>query len=114
MSKQARTEQMVDIWRMLRRPFMLPRNSAHCHQCEWEAIDLDVLGCRLCAYIHACDVCTCKEIFFTNDSVVCLISGVALRNVVFAEDEFVDTVSLTGPVNQFDEDIDARVEFVSQ
>ena len=41
---------------------------------------------------------------------MCLISGVALRNVVFAEDEFVDTVSLTGPVNQFDEDIDASIE----
>ena len=110
MSKQARTEQMVDIWRMLRRPFMLPRNSAHCHQCEWEAIDLDVLGCRLCGNIHACDVCTCKETFSTNDSVVCLISGIALRNLVFAEDEFVDTVALTGPINQFDEDIDASIE----
>ena len=110
MSKQARIEHMVVIWLMLRRPFILPRNSAHCHQCEWEAIDLDVLGCRLCANIHACDICTCTDTLCTNDSVVCLTSGVTLRTQIFAEDEFVDTVALSGPANQFDEDIDAGIE----
>ena len=53
-------------------------------------------------------ICTCKDILPTNDSVVCLLSGVTLRNHMFAEDEFVDTVALSGPVNKFDDDIKMR------
>jgi len=101
-------EQAVDLWRRLRRPFILPRGAQH-HACEWEAIDVDLLGCLVCGQIHACDVCTCKDVIETSDSVVCRVSGAVLRNLMYSEVEFVDTVALSGPVSQFDDDIDAEI-----
>jgi hypothetical protein len=41
----ANTNDMVSIWRKLRAPFTLPQVTAQCHVCEWEKIDIDVLGC---------------------------------------------------------------------
>jgi hypothetical protein len=41
---------------------------------------------------------------------VCALSGVVLRGQVYSEAEFVDTVAMTGPVSQFEEDIAAEVE----
>lgn len=102
-------EQAVDVWRRLRRPFVLPCGAPH-HACEWEAIDVDLLGCRVCGDIHACDVCTCTDVIETTDSVICSVSGAVLRNLVYSEVEFVDTVALSGPVTQFDEDIDGEID----
>lgn len=99
----------LDIWRRLRRPFILPRGALH-HACEWEAIDVDVLGCLVCGDVHACDVCTCKDVIETSDSVVCAISGAVLRNLMYSEAEFVDTVAMSGPVSQFEEDIDGDID----
>ncbi len=81
---------MVDLWRRLRRPFILPLCAQH-HACEWESIDIDVLGCLVCGRIHACDVCACTDVIETNDSVVCAISGAVLRSQRYSEVEFVDT-----------------------
>jgi len=105
-----RLKHIVDVWRRLRRPFELPPGSEAHHKCEWEAIDVDVLGCRICGGIHACDVCTCKEIINTSESVVCAVSGMVLRRHMYSEEEFVDTVAMTGSVSQFDDDIAAEVD----
>jgi hypothetical protein len=100
---------IVDLWRRLRQPFVLPIGTKH-HACEWEAIDVDVLGCTLCGAIHVCDVCTCKDVIETNHSVVCAVSGVVLRNHMYSDLEFVDTAAVTGPVSQFEEDFAAEVD----
>jgi hypothetical protein len=109
MSRKRKLENMVDMWKRLRRPFVLPQGTLH-HNCEWETIDIDVLGCLVCGSVHACDVCTCKDVITTSDSVVCAVSGVVLRNQMYSEMEFVETVAMTGPVSQFEEDIAAEVE----
>ena len=108
-ARQQRLDAMVDIWCRLRRPFILPQ-CAQYHACEWEAIDIDVLGCLVCGRIHACDVCACTDVIETNDSIVCAISGAVLRSQRYSDVEFVDTVAMTGPVSQFEEDFDAEVE----
>jgi len=104
-----RFQLMVHVWRLLRRPFILPEGTGQ-HVCEWEAIDVDVLGCLVCGQVHACDSCTCKDVITTNDSVVCAVSGVVLRPQVYSDVEFVETVAMTGPVSQFEDDIAAEVE----
>jgi len=101
----------VDLWRRLRQPFVLPLGTKH-HTCEWEYIDVDVLGCTLCGDVHVCDPCTCKDVIETNHSVVCAISGVVLRNYMYSDVEFVDTVAVTGPLSQFEEDFDADVDSI--
>lgn len=112
-ARQQRLDAMVDIWCRLRRPFILPQcaqaGPSH-HACEWEAIDIDVLGCLVCGRIHACDVCACTDVIETNDSIVCAISGAVLRSQRYSDVEFVDTVAMTGPVSQFEENFDAEVE----
>ncbi len=100
---------IIDIWRRLRRPFVLPE-STQCHTCEWEAIDVDVLGCLVCGGIHACDQRTCKDVLETNCSIVCAVSGVVLQNHMYSDVEFVDTAAITGPLSQFDEDLWAEVD----
>ena len=106
-ARKRRLDAMVDLWHRLRRPFILPQCAQH-HACEWESIDIDVLGCLVCGRIHACDVCACTDVIETSDSVVCAISGAVLRSQRYSEVEFVDTVALTGPVSQFEEDFDAE------
>jgi hypothetical protein len=69
-----------------------------------------VLGHRTCGDIHACDVWTCKETINTTDSVVCAVSGIVLRRHMYSEEEFVDTVAMTGSVSQFDDDITVEVD----
>jgi len=101
----------VGLWRRLRQPFVLPIGTKH-HTCEWENIDVDVLGCTLCGDIHVCDICTCKDVIETNHSVVCAVSGLVLRNYMYSDVEFVDTVAVTGPLSQFEEDFDADVDSI--
>lgn len=100
---------IIDLWRRLRRPFVLPESTQH-HACEWENIDVDVLGCLVCGGIHACDQRTCKDVLQTNSSIVCAVSGVVLQNHMYSDVEFVDTAAITGPLSQFDEDIWAEVD----
>jgi hypothetical protein len=75
---------MIDVCLRLRPPLILPRIAWH-HDCEWEPIDIYVLGCLVCCSIHACNVCTCAEVIETNDSVVCVISGAVLRNQMYSQ-----------------------------
>lgn len=108
-TKKHKTQIVTDVWRRLRRPFILPC-AAPCHECEWESIDVDMLGCLVCGDIHLCDVCTCLDVIETGDSVVCAISGAVLRTQVYSSLEFVDTVALTGPVAQSHEDVTVEIE----
>jgi hypothetical protein len=107
--REQRLRHIVEVWRRLRQPFVLPLGTKH-HACEWERIDIDVLGCLICGEIHACDVCTCKDVIETNHSVVCAVSGVVLRNHMYSDMEFVDTAAVTGPVSQFEEDFATEVD----
>ena len=73
-------------------------------------IDVDVFGCLICGGVHTCDVCTCKETINTNDSVVCMVSGMVLHRHMYSEEQFVYTVAMTGSVSQFDDNIAAEVD----
>jgi hypothetical protein len=100
----------IDLWRRLRRPFVLPQDTELHHKCEWEAIDVDVLGCRVCGGIHAWNVCTCKDTVDTSESIVCAVSGIVLLRHMYSEEDFVDTLVMTGSVSHFDDDIAAEVD----
>ena len=103
----ARTRRMVALWRALRQPFVLPVAAAGLHECRWEHIDLDVLGCVLCGQVHACADGRCTETEEVEDGVVCRLSGVVVRDKLFVETEFVSHVNLmdfVAPQNVFDEE----------
>lgn len=103
----ARTRQMVALWQMLRQPFTLPVATAGLHECCWEHIDLDVLGCKLCGRVHACADGRCSDTEEVEDAVVCRLSGVVVRDKLFVETEFVSHVNLmdfVAPQNVFDEE----------
>lgn len=105
------SEVCVRLWRCLRQPFVLPplAHSRH-HACEWEHVDVDVLGCLVCGAIHACSMLACKETVKTSDGVVCALSGVVIHEKMFAENEFLDTIAMTGPSQLVEDDMCADVQ----
>ena len=86
----------VKWWRQLRSPFVLPPLSLKCHVCEWEKIDVDVLGCKLCSKVHKCEYGTCTNLIETSDGLVCEFSGVVVYTKCYVETEYMDTLCLTG------------------
>ena len=86
----------IKWWRLLRAPFILPPTTAKCHKCEWEKIDLDLLGCKLCANVHKCEYGKCKHLIETSDGLVCELSGVVVYTKSFVETEYMDTISISG------------------
>ena len=94
--RKAQIDSMVCTWRNLRRPFILPRVPVACHVCEWEHIDIDVLGCLVCGRFHACEQGICQSTTETSDGLVCDFSGIVIRNKRFVETEFLDTMNVTG------------------
>jgi len=94
--RKAQIDSMVRTWRSLRRPFILPRVPFASHVCEWEKIDIDVLGCLVCGNFHACDQGVCQCTTETSDGLVCDYSGVVIRTKRFVETEFLDTMNMTG------------------
>ena len=90
------TQGIVHIWRKLRSPFALPQVTAKCHVCEWEKIDIDVLGCTLCGNVHACAYGKCTHTIETGDGLVCEFSGVVVYTKRFVETEFMDTLCVSG------------------
>lgn len=62
------------------------------HTCNWEHIELDVLGCLVCGDVHICHIDTC-QVVNTSDSTVCVISGVCVKTQNFKQDEFCDRVA---------------------
>lgn len=90
------SENIVNIWRKLRSPFALPSVTAQCHLCEWEKIEIDVLGCTLCGKVHACAYGVCKNVVDTSDGIVCELSGIVIYSKRYVETEFMDTMCVTG------------------
>lgn len=90
-----RQECILHLWQQLRAPFVLPP-SDRCHTCEWEKIDIDVLGCMLCSRVHVCDYATCTHTIETGDGLVCEFSGVVIHTKKFVVTEFMDTICITG------------------
>ncbi len=82
---------LVDIWKSLRRPFILPEQSIRLHKCEYETIDMGVLGCCICSTIHICDFSMCQDVIDTNDGKVCCLSGIVVYPKKYAENEYMDT-----------------------
>ena len=80
------------IWKKLRRPFPLTKRMQTMHTCNWENIEVDVLGCLVCGSIHICNVNTC-QVVTTSDATVCVISGVCVTTQRFTQDEFCDRVA---------------------
>jgi UL92 family len=83
---------MADIWRRVRGPFVLPMGLHRCAFEDWEPFDCDAAGCRICGAAHRCDAQTCPLVS-TDGRQVCEITGYCVKNTVFADDEYVTTVS---------------------
>lgn len=62
------------------------------HACEWEVFDIDAAGCLLCGKIHRCDADVCSTVK-TEDAEVCEITGCCVRDKLYAETEYSDTVA---------------------
>lgn len=102
-----KVRQAAYVWRLLRKPFALPPCSFSHHECQYERIDMDILGCLLCGHVHACCDGDCQDVVETDDSSVCLLSGVVIRDKKFVVDEYMDTQTLNDmPVSNrvFDEE----------
>lgn len=69
----------VRAWRLLRMPFVLSEKCMKAHVCEWESIDVDKSGCRLCSHVHECGYGKCRKVVETEDSLVCEITGLCIR-----------------------------------
>lgn len=82
----------VQAWRMLRTPFCMPERCLGAHVCEWERIDVDKSGCRLCSHVHVCGYGTCTMVTETCDSLVCEISGLCVRTSNISDTGFSDEV----------------------
>lgn len=81
-----------ELWRKLRQPFPLTSEMKRYHTCQWELIDMDMAGCRLCGSIHVCKDRQCQTVS-TEDAEVCTITGLCVRDCIYAETEFADTVA---------------------
>lgn len=92
----------ISIWRNLRAPFLLPSSTSEkgpkntYHRCEWQKIDIDLLGCQICGNIHQCSYGHCTQTIETNDGLVCELSGVVIHTKKFVESEYMDTMVVTG------------------
>jgi hypothetical protein len=80
------------LWRALRRPFALTPEMRHVHKCQWEKIDMGILGCKLCSAIHICSIDSCPSTQ-SNDATVCTLSGLCLTNKNFVQDDYSDRVA---------------------
>lgn len=103
----------VDVWRRLRRPFILTPRHCQTHACEWEHVDTDVLGCLVCGDVHVCESRTCTDVVETNDGVVCVLSGVVIYDKKYSDNEYMDTMALTSNSSvvelQFHSDVELMV-----
>lgn len=62
------------------------------HRHEWEPIDIDSAGCLVCGIIHSCGDGGCIVIP-TEDAEVCTITGLCVRDRIWAETEYADTIA---------------------
>lgn len=80
------------LWLALRRPFTLTPEMCYLHKCQWEKIDMGILGCRLCSAIHVCSIDSCPSTQ-SQDATVCTLSGLCLTNKNFVQDDYSDRVA---------------------
>ena len=99
----------VQAWRMLRTPFVLPARSRGAHACEWERIDVDRSGCRLCSHVHACGYGVCTAVVETSDALVCEITGLCVRPNNISSTGFSDEVISYGCKTAYSGDV-ARLD----
>ena len=85
----------VQIWHLLKQPFVLPSAGSHTHVCVWKSIDAGLLVCELCGHIHACSDLRCNEVIENDDGSVCALSGMYIREKQYLATEYQDTVNLT-------------------
>lgn len=84
-------EATVRTWRLLCGRFELPPDCREHHACEWTLLDTGLAGCRVCGSVHSCADHTCRRVA-TEDSEVCDITGLCVRNRNFVETSFSDNV----------------------
>lgn len=84
-------EDAKQFWRLIREPFYLPQSVHTCQSHDFENIDINIAGCVLCGRIHVCDKGHC-ELHEYDGRQVCEITGYCVRNVVYSQNEYVDTV----------------------
>lgn len=80
------------VWSIVREPFLLPQCIHKCQVNDYENIDVDEAACTVCGSWHKCESKDC--VFMeSNGYKVCQITGYCVRNKIFADDEYVDTVA---------------------
>lgn len=68
----------------------MPEGLHRCQLHDWELFDCDAAGCLVCGALHACAPETCPLVD-ANGWQVCEITGVCVKSIVFAKEEFVTT-----------------------
>ena len=83
--------QQFKLWQWVRSPFTLPEGTHRCSR-DWEIMDVDRAGCRVCGACHCCLDGKC-DLVTSEGWQVCSVTGFCVKQVVFCSDEFVDTVA---------------------
>lgn len=91
-------EQTVRVWQEIRKPFTLCPCMRRLHQCDYEMLDAHLAGCRTCGFVHNCmrGHCVGEGTVETGDALVCSVTGLCIRDTIFLDSEFVDTVASCG------------------
>lgn len=72
-------ERHIDIWRLIRGPFLFPQKFPG-HACEWERFSFTQAGCTLCGTEHRCaENGSCVEVHDDNGQITCTITGCVTR-----------------------------------
>ena len=82
----------IALWRQIAYPFVVPESIHRCRLNDWELIDCDKAGCIMCGKIHLCCPESCPLTHYEGRQ-VCEVTGFCVKNIQFADDEFVDTVA---------------------
>lgn len=95
---RGREDALSKMWRDLRQPFTLCGCMKSVHECEWEVFDVGLAGCTVCGRVHRCSANRCAEagVIETGDAIVCSVTGLCVREKIFVDNEWVDTVSSYG------------------
>jgi len=71
---------------------LLPQKIHHCKLCDWELIDCDCAGCKICGKIHECKDTVHCPVISEEGRHVCQITGFYTRRQVFSDDEYIETI----------------------
>ena len=82
----------IALWKSIADPFVVPQSIHRCQMYDWELLDCDVAGCTVCGKIHACKDGKCPLVCGQGRQ-VCELTGFCVRNQLFADDEYLDTIA---------------------